>query len=143
MGIPIAHRRPHVPGQRPAHAPAGAETGWAAPHPIPRSPSHLRDDGAPEWRGRENGVLHAGALFRGLHAGHLRPRHNGRPAQSRPDDGEHPLPCRLMVSATRPVGVSVWVRKKRYPKNGTYEKQKSSKSDDFEDFWQVTSIRIF
>lgn len=36
MGIPIAHRRPHVPGQRPAHAPAGAETGWAAPHPIPR-----------------------------------------------------------------------------------------------------------
>ena len=40
-----------------------------------------------------------------------------------------------MLSATRPVGVSVWVRKKRYPKNGTYEKQKSSKSDDFEDFW--------
>ena len=25
----------------------------------------------------------------------------------------------------------------------TYEKQKSSKSDDFEDFWQVASIRIF
>ena len=42
-----------------------------------------------------------------------------------------------------PVGVSVWVRKKWHPKNGTYEKQKSSKSDDFEDFWQVTSIRIF
>ena len=40
-----------------------------------------------------------------------------------------------MVSATRPVGVSVWVRKKQHPKNGTYEKQKSSKSDDFEDFW--------
>ena len=34
-----------------------------------------------------------------------------------------------------PVGVSVWVRKKQYQKNGTYEKQKSSKSDDFEDFW--------
>ena len=44
MGIPIAHRRPHVTGQRPAYAPAGAETGWAAPHPIPRSPPHLRDD---------------------------------------------------------------------------------------------------
>ena len=38
-------------------------------------------------------------------------------------------------STLAPVGVSVWVRKKRYPKNGTYEKQKSSKSDDFEDFW--------
>ena len=34
-----------------------------------------------------------------------------------------------------PVGVSVWVRKKQRPKNGTNEKQKSSKSDDFEDFW--------
>mgnify|MGYP000435353411 CR=1 FL=1 len=34
-----------------------------------------------------------------------------------------------------PVGVSVWVRKKWYPKMTTYEKQKSSKSDDFEDFW--------
>ena len=42
-----------------------------------------------------------------------------------------------MVSATRPVGVSVWVRKKRYPKIATYEKQKSSKSDDFEDFWHA------
>ncbi len=34
-----------------------------------------------------------------------------------------------------PVGVSVWVRKKQHPKIATYEKQKSSKSDDFEDFW--------
>ena len=34
-----------------------------------------------------------------------------------------------------PVGVSVWVRKKQYPKIATCEKQKSSKSDDFEDFW--------
>ncbi len=30
MGISIAHRRPHVTGQRPAHAPAGAETGRTA-----------------------------------------------------------------------------------------------------------------
>ena len=36
MGIPIAHRRPHVTGQRPAHAPAGAETGGTATDPIPR-----------------------------------------------------------------------------------------------------------
>ena len=34
-----------------------------------------------------------------------------------------------------PVGVGVWVRKKQHPKNGTYEKQKPSKSDDFEGFW--------
>lgn len=48
-----------------------------------------------------------------------------------------------MVPAIR----SRWGRrlgqKKAVPKNGTYEKQKSSKSDDFEDFWQATPIWIF
>ena len=39
MGIPIAHRRPHVTGQRAAHAPAGSETGWAATDTIPRPAS--------------------------------------------------------------------------------------------------------
>ena len=34
MGVPIAHRRPHVTGQRSAYAPAGAETGGAATHPL-------------------------------------------------------------------------------------------------------------
>jgi hypothetical protein len=29
------------------------------------------------------------------------------------------------------------------PKMATYEKQKSSKSDDFEDFWQAIPIWIF
>ena len=101
MGIPIAKRRPHVAGQRPAHAPAGAETGWATPHPIPRSPSHLCDDGAPERRGRENGVLNAGSLLGGLYAGHLRPRHHRRAAQGGANDGEHPLPCGIDLSAIR------------------------------------------
>ena len=35
MGVPVTNRRPHVPGQRPAHATKSAETGGAAPHPIP------------------------------------------------------------------------------------------------------------
>ena len=76
MGIPIAKRRPHVPGQRPAHAPAGAETGGAAPHPLSRPPPHLRDHGAAKRRGRENGQQYARTLLRRLHAGHLRPRHH-------------------------------------------------------------------
>ena len=42
------------------------------------------------------------ALLRGLHAGHLRPCDHRCPAQSRPDDGKYPIPCRLMVSATPP-----------------------------------------
>ena len=60
---------------------------------------HLRDDGPAKRRGRENGQQYARSLLRGLYAGH--PRHHRRPTQSRPDDGEHPLPCCLTVSATR------------------------------------------
>ena len=101
MGVSLTKRRPHVSGQRVAYAPAGSETSWAASHPIPRSPSHLRDDGAPERRGRENGVLDAGSLLGGLHTGHLRPRHHRRPTQSGTNDGEYPIPCCLTVSAAR------------------------------------------
>ena len=101
MGIPIAKRRPHVPGQRPAHAPAGAETGWAAPHPIPRSPPYLRDDGPAKRRGRENRQQYARALLRGFHAGHLRPRHHRRPTQSGANNGQYPIPCGIDLSATR------------------------------------------
>ncbi len=40
-----------------------------------------------------------------------------------------------MLSATRSRWGQRLGQKKAAPKNGTYEKQKSSKSDDFEDFW--------
>ena len=40
-----------------------------------------------------------------------------------------------MVSATPPRWGQRLGQKKAAPKNGTYEKQKPSKSDDFEDFW--------
>ena len=40
MGIPIAKRRPHVPGQRPAHAPESSETGGTAVHPLFHDPRH-------------------------------------------------------------------------------------------------------
>ena len=62
MGIPIAHRRPHVPGQRPAHAPAGAETSGAATDTIPRPAPHFRDDGPAKRRGCENGQQYARSL---------------------------------------------------------------------------------
>ena len=101
MDIPVPRRRPHVTGQRSAHAPAGAETGWAAPHPIPRPPTHLRDHGPAERRGRENRQQYARSLLGGFHTGHLRPRHHRRPAQSGANDGEHPLPCGIDLSATR------------------------------------------
>ena len=63
--------------------------------------AHLRNHGTAKRSGRQDRQQYAGPLLSGLHAGHLRPRHHRRPAQSRPDDGEHPLPCRLTVSATR------------------------------------------
>ena len=101
MGIPIAHRRPRVPGQRPAYAPAGAETGWAAPHPIPRSPPYLRDDGPAKRRGCENGQQYARSLLCGLYAGHLRPRYHRRAAQGGANYGQYPIPCGIDLSAIR------------------------------------------
>ena len=56
---------------------------------------------APERRGRENGVINARTLLGGLHAGHLRPRHHRRAAQGGANDGEHPLPCGIDLSAIR------------------------------------------
>ena len=62
---------------------------------------HLRDDGPAKRRGRENGQQYAGPLLGGFHAGHLRPCDHRRPTQGSTNHGEHPLPCRLMLSATR------------------------------------------
>ena len=124
MGVPVTNRRPHVPGQRPAYAPAGAETGRAAPHPIPRSPPHLRDDGAPERRGRENGQQYARSLLRGLYAGHLRPRHHRRPTQSRPDHGEYPIPCGIDLSVVRSRWGQRLGQKKATPPNSNLRKAK-------------------
>ena len=117
MGIPIAHRRPHVAGQRPAHAPAGAETGWAAPHPLSRPPTHLRNHGPAKRRGRENGVLDAGSLLGGVHVGYLRPRHHRRPTESGANNGKYPIPCRLMLSATRSRWGQRLGQKKATPRN--------------------------
>ena len=47
------------------------------------------------------GSLHARPLLGGLHAGHLRPRHHGRTAESSTNDGKYPVPCRINLSATR------------------------------------------
>ena len=72
VNIPIADRRPHVTGQRSAHAPESAEASGAATHPLPRPAPHLRNDSIAKRRGRKNSVLDAGPLLRGIHIGHLR-----------------------------------------------------------------------
>ena len=63
--------------------------------------AHLRDDGAAKRGGCKNGVLDARSLLGGFHTGHLRPRYHGRTAQGGTNDGQYPIPCRLMLSATR------------------------------------------
>ena len=83
----------------------------------------------------KNGQQYARTLLGRLHAGHLRPRHHRRTAQSGANDGEHPLPCGIdAFRLPAPVGVSVWVRKKQWQKTATYAKQKDPKPYGFEVF---------
>ena len=72
MGIPIAHWRSHVTGQRPAYAAKSAETRGAATDTIPRPAPHFRNAGPAKRRGHQNRIWYAGAFFSRLHAGHLR-----------------------------------------------------------------------
>ena len=50
--------------------------------------AHLRNAGAPERRGRKDGVLHAGTLRCGLHPPHLHPRHTADAAKGRRENGQ-------------------------------------------------------
>ena len=62
MGVPIADRRPDLPGQCLEYASPGAGTRRAAENSLPRLPAHDSYLGAPERRGRENGLRDAGPL---------------------------------------------------------------------------------
>ena len=137
MGIPIAHRRPHVTGQRPAHAPAGAETGGTATDTLSRPAPYLRHHGAPERRGCKNRVLDAWSLLRRLHAGHLCPRHHRRTAQGGANDGEYPLPCGIDLSAIRSRWGQRLGQKKAAGENNNLCKQKDPKPYGFGSFWHA------
>ena len=115
MGIPIAHRRPHVTGQRAAHAPKSPKASGSTEDTLSRPPPHLRDHGPAKRRGRQDRQQYAGPLLRGLHAGHLRPRHHRRPTQSGANNGQYPIPCGIDLSATR----SRWGHRLGQKKSGT------------------------
>ena len=72
MGIPIAHWRSHVPGQRPAHAAPRPEAGRVAEGAFSRPAPHLRNAGPAKRCGHQDRIWYAGAFFGRLHAGHLR-----------------------------------------------------------------------
>ena len=105
--------------------------------------AHFRDDGAPKRRGCKNGVLHAGPLLRGLHAGHLCPRHHRRTAQGGANHGEHPLPCCLMLSAARSRWGQRLGQKKAAGENKNLCKQKDPKPYGFGSFCLMTIKKIF
>ena len=70
--FPIAHRRPHVAGQRAAHAAPRSKAGRVAEGAFSRPAPHLRNAGPAKRCGHQNRIWHAGAFFGRLHAGHLR-----------------------------------------------------------------------
>ena len=94
---------------------------------LPQEPHQAADRQHP-------GVLDAGPLLGRLHAGHLRPCDHRRPTQSRADDGEHPLPCCLMLSATRSRWGQRLGQKKAAGENNNLCKQKDPKPYGFGSF---------
>ena len=86
--------------------------------------AHLRDHGTAKRCGRKNGVLDAGPLLGGFHAGHLRPRYHRRPTQSRPNDGQYPIPCGVDLSAIRSRWGQRLGQKKAAPQNSNLRKAK-------------------
>ena len=93
LGISLARRRSHLPGQCPAYAPPGAETGRAASGQIPRFEAYLRNTGPSERRGHQDSVRDAGTLPGRLHPRHLCPHHHigskgsGQDHRKGPDGG--------------------------------------------------------
>ena len=85
---------------------------------MPAAEAYLRNHGPAKRRGRENGQQYARSLLGGVHAGHLRPRHHRRPTQSGANNGQYPIPCRLMLSATRSRWGQRLGQKKAVSKNG-------------------------
>ena len=92
-------RRPHVSGQRPAHAPAGAKTSRAGADTFPRPPSHILGPCPAKRRGRENPLRYAGTLLGGFYLGHIRPRHHLHAEAGGERGGEFPLRRSLVISA--------------------------------------------
>ena len=88
MGIPFPQWRAHLPGQRVAYAPSGAETGRTAQGAVSRLAPHLRHPGPTKRGGCENGVRDAGPLLRRVYPGHLRPHHQCCPEAGGANDGE-------------------------------------------------------
>ena len=76
----------------------------------------------PKRRGRQDRQQYAWTLLRGLHAGHLRPRHHRRTAQGGANHGEHPLPCGIDLSATRSRWGQSLGQKKETSENSNYRK---------------------
>ena len=73
--------------------------------------AHLRNAGTAKRCGHQNRIWYAGAFFGRLHVGHLRSCNDLRQAGSGQNNGQHSLRCGIVLSAPRPVGVSVRVKK--------------------------------
>ena len=89
--VSLSDRRIHLPGQRPAHAPKGAETGRTGENPLSRTQAYILCPSTPERGRHQNLICHAGPLLRGVHPGHLRPRHHRNADQSSQHRQQLPL----------------------------------------------------
>ena len=89
MDVPVSENRRNVPpglgGQHPQEDPEGCRAGTPE---ISRLATHIRDLGAPKWRGRKDSIQYAWPFRRRLHAPHLHPRHTADAGKRSRKDGQ-------------------------------------------------------
>lgn len=89
VDVPIRQNRrnvsPRLGGNTPQADPQGRGDGA---YQVPRPASYIRDPGTAKRGGRENSILDAGSLRRGLHPPHLHPRHKADAAKGRGENGQ-------------------------------------------------------
>ncbi len=124
-------RRPNLPGQRPAHAPEGAETGGIRENPVPPASPPLLGPGSPERRRRQDLVSYAGPLRRRIYPGYLRPRHRCNADQSRQYCQQLPLRCCPVVSPYGSESGAKEAGKNQHLQKVQKESKTPEKSTDF------------
>ena len=112
--------------------------------------AHIRNVGAPKWRGRKDSIQYAWPFRRRFHAENLHPRHTPDAGKHSRKDGQfhgagdvkkHRAAERIPSISSPPLfgHFAVWVRQIRRPKIRTNKRENRRKSLNFHRFLELVA----